>query len=366
MTKDQTTADAIAGIVAALRGEIDAVAETELTASLASGWHSEFPAIDDENGVRLVGNRRTRIAANLGITPVVKVLIFGKGEEADVERARFATISNVGTAPLMAADRKRAAIHIYQTRGWTFENIGRALNVSKMTISRYLENCNTPLQTPRAEKRGRPKKPRKPREVAERQEKIVAFSDAGMPPDQVAIHTGVGRRMVDRVMEVEKARRQGPEPEIDPATLSKSAQEKLAAAIRAHKKKLDQEFNFKVTEGIRKWVDEVTLPAHAKELQDAQDLLRSRRYGVMPRKIFTLIRSCLHTDSRKSVSDKRLNEAFHEFSSRERLLLSEEDAPTITMTFPRTWAEGQEWKRKVKEQRKAKRSRAGMTGEVAR
>jgi hypothetical protein len=62
--------------------------------------------------------------------------------------------------------------------------------------------------------------------------------------------------------------------------------------------------------------------------------------------------SCLHTDSRKSVSDGKLNEAFHAFS---KLQLDEKQYPTSTMQIPRTYAEMMARRQKVQEERKAQR-----------
>src|SRR5690349_9486100 len=50
------------------------------------GWIKEFSALADENGVVLVGNRRLRLAKELGIEPVITTLNFGNGDTADAER----------------------------------------------------------------------------------------------------------------------------------------------------------------------------------------------------------------------------------------------------------------------------------------
>jgi hypothetical protein len=224
--------------------------------------------------------------------------------------------------------------------------------VSQATISGDLSGLSIVDKPPRP-KGGRPKKAKKTKAVAERQQRIIDLADDGIPSKDIAEAVGVGTRMVDRVLEVENARREGPAPSVDAATLSVSAREKLDAAMRAHKRKLDAEFETRVLEECRKRLDELSLPAHAKQLQDAQDVLHGRHKGIMPRNVFRLILSCLHPDSRASVSDRKLNEAFHEFEKRERVLLSEQDDPTPQLQFPRTWAEAQEWKRKVRERRRS-------------
>jgi hypothetical protein len=79
--------------------------DDELRASLKGGWNKHLPAIKDEHGVVLVGNRRLKIANEIGIEPVIKVVEFGDGPEADAERIRLANVSNIGGAPLTAEDR---------------------------------------------------------------------------------------------------------------------------------------------------------------------------------------------------------------------------------------------------------------------
>lgn len=334
----------------------DMTDDEELRQSLKTfGWHPEFPAIADESGAVLVGNRRLRIAKEEGIAPIIKTINFGNGDEADAARIKLALISNLGSQPLSKDDRRRIAEHLYGEKGWTMQRIGEALGVSQRQISTDLSNLEVTSKIPREEKRGRKKAGRKTADVADRHERIIAFADAGMTAKEISQEVGVGERMVDRVLEVEGARREGLPPTINPDLLSKSAGEKIEAAIRAHKRMLDREFEVRVLDEVKKRVEEMSLPSLQRQLDDAQRVLKSRREGIMPRRIFNLIRSCLHTDSRKSVSDKKLNEAFNEFSIRERTMLTEKEDPTPELKFPRTWAEAQEWKRKVKEERKAKK-----------
>jgi hypothetical protein len=40
-----------------------------------------------------------------------------------------------------------------------------------------------------------------------------------------------------------------------------------------------------------------------------------RRRGLLSRKTFMLIMSCLHADSRKAISDEKLNSAFNTFNA---------------------------------------------------
>src|SRR5262245_22465048 len=112
----------------------------ELRASLRlDGWNPEFPAIVDEHGVVLVGNRRMAAAKAEGIEAVTKTITFGSGDEADAARVRLALISNLGVKPLTKADRKRIAEHLYGQREWTMARIAEALNTTHKTISKDLE-----------------------------------------------------------------------------------------------------------------------------------------------------------------------------------------------------------------------------------
>lgn len=130
---------------------------TELIDSMREfGWLPEFPAIQDERGVILVGHRRLKVADQLGIEPQVKSITFGQGDEADARRAKLAIASNIGAKPLTPTDRAAIAEYLYEERGWTMTRIGEALRVSTMQISRDLASCNPGLKPPRP-KGGRPK-----------------------------------------------------------------------------------------------------------------------------------------------------------------------------------------------------------------
>ena len=129
----------IADVVARLREMIDPD-DTQLRESLkVNGWLAELPSIVDEYGIVLVGNRRTRIAIDLGIEPVKRVVEFGHGDEADIARVRLATVSNIGGVAMTAKDRKRIAQHMYGLK-WSQQAIADALGVSQRTISSDLFN----------------------------------------------------------------------------------------------------------------------------------------------------------------------------------------------------------------------------------
>jgi hypothetical protein len=130
---------------------------TELSGSLQTfGWIKEFPAIQDERGVTLVGHRRLKVAEELGIKPEIKTMVLGQGDEADAQRLRLAIASNLGSKPFSDADKRRMAEYLYGEKGWTMVRIGEAIMVSHQTVGRLLNGLSTVDKPPRP-KGGRPK-----------------------------------------------------------------------------------------------------------------------------------------------------------------------------------------------------------------
>jgi hypothetical protein len=66
--------------------------------------------------------------------------------------------------------------------------------------------------------------------------------------------------LVEDVLRTDGGKYRLKEEQVDPATLSESAQQKLERAIKQHKKKLDDEFEAKVAEGIRERMEAHTIP----------------------------------------------------------------------------------------------------------
>ena len=137
-------------------------------------------------------------------------------------------------------------------------------------------------------------------------------------------------------------------PPIDASTLPMSAQEKLEAAIRQHKKKLDLEFEQRVINEIKRRMDEIILPHWRDQIEQAKTLYERRR-GAMDKETFNTIRRALHPDSRSSISDKKLGEAFDMFMRLEKYLLNEKDSPTTFGDLPSSAAEWE--KMRVKRRR---------------
>ena len=207
---------------------------TELTELMRRfGWIAEFPAIVDENDVVLVGHRRLKIAKELGIEPVVKKLVLGTGDEADVERLKLAIISNIGSKPMTRDDRKHIAKYLYGSREWTMERIAEALNVSQRTISEDLRNLEVPSKSKPTKTATNPK-------------------GAGRPKGGVSrkVNISTPKKAATRI-------KRGAHPELKPA--SKTANFETAEASAAERK-------------LQSHVDE--LEAEVRQLRSANFLLK--------------------------------------------------------------------------------------------
>jgi hypothetical protein len=198
----------------------------------------------------------------------------------------------------------------------------------------------------------RPPKPRAERvpQAVEREDKVAALRDAGLSVAEISSQIGLGQRAVSQALEHVDIRREA-EAEIDPSTLSLTAQEKLAAAMRQQQRKLDAGFEQRVLDEVRQRIDEMILPSWKKQIAEAKQLY-ARRRALMSKEIFNIIRRGLHPDSRNSISDKKLGEAFDAFMGLEKYLLDEKDSPTAFGDLPNSLAE---WD-KMRAKRPAKRT----------
>ena len=180
----------------------------------------------------------------------------------------------------------------------------------------------------------KPRAARSPKAV-EREEKVASLRDAGLSAPEIAEKVGLGLRAVHQALEHVDIKREAV-PDIDPATLALSAQEKLAAALRQHQRKLDAEFERRVRDDIRKGMDELVLPHWREKIEQAKTLY-GRRKGLMDKDTFNMIRRALHPDSRNAISDKKLAEAFDAFMRLEKFLLDEKASPTEFPDLPDTY-----------------------------
>lgn len=144
--------------------------------------------------------------------------------------------------------------------------------------------------------------------------------------------------------------------ELEPAPLSKTAQQKLNAAIRTHKRKLDSEFDEAVRQRCRAWEWEYGIPTLLKRIGELEHRLSSTR-GVMTKREYNAIMRCLHPDALNARTEEQLAEAFRLFTHHKLKLVSVEDEERekLMAGLPRNREELEAARAKVKEQRRAQR-----------
>jgi hypothetical protein len=169
-------------------------------------------------------------------------------------------------------------------------------------------------------------------------------------------------------LEAENARLREAGANAPAAAGADQAHEELASAPKkwrdwaeARDRRREREYQRRVKEAAQaevKWlVNELILPAWDRKWDDLRNKL-DRRKGHITGASYKKILSCLHTDSRNSASDERLNEAFRTFKELEKVLVDETDSPThMGPPLPRTYEELMEAKRRVSEARKAQRAK---------
>jgi transcriptional regulator with XRE-family HTH domain len=261
------------------------------------------------------------------------------------------------------AQRKPIAERLYR-QGFTMQQIATQLGVTQSTISKDLAELvivsngnNSPRVRTASNPRGAGRHPgtRAPQRHY-REDQIVALDNQGQTQAQIAAATGVGRRQVRHVVEREHIRREAAaETTIDPTTLSLSAQQRFETAIRQHKRHLDLQFEQRVQSDIRRRIEEIVLPHYNQTHKEHLAVIKARR-GVLSASEYKKILACLHTD--RSVSDRWLNDAFHLFESKKRVLIAEREEPTPDSGLPRTMAEWDEARRRATEERRARRTGA--------
>ena len=130
-------------------------------------------------------------------------------------------------------------------------------------------------------------------------------------------------KLATALIELEQVRKTLRQAQLVPP-LSASAQQRLDAAIRQRKQNLDAEFSQRVEEEVTRRMREYVLPHFLALYEKAVET----RKGIMDRAAYRLIWSCLHDDSRKSVSSEKLNKAFNIWTEAKAKVLGEEENPT--------------------------------------
>ena len=252
--------------------------------------------------------------------------------------------------------RKRIAAKMVE-QGFTEQQIAKQLGYSQQTISNDLSNLpeiskSKPAKTESNPKgAGRPKgsKQRRINETAEAQAAAVAIVDGTKTYQEIERETGFSSTVLRSAVAREEGRREA--PQVAPETLALTAQQKLDAALRQHRQKLDAQFEQRVRDDIRRRIDELILPHWKDQIAKAEKLYALRK-GAMDKLTFNKIRRALHPDSRQSISDEKLAEAFDTFMSLEKHLLDEKDSPTSWPNIPSTLAEWDKMKAAARKPKK--------------
>lgn len=151
-------------------------------------------------------------------------------------------------------------------------------------------------------------------------------------------------------------------PEIKRDELSLTAQKKLDAALRQHQRDLDASFDNLVREKVQEQLEYLIMDRYREKMERYHRVINAHS-GLMPRKTYRLILSCLHPDSRASVSDDKLRDARMAFEEREVTLCQKEKGHMPEpLDWPKTRADLEALKRKVAEQRAADRRQRKQTG----
>jgi hypothetical protein len=150
------------------------------------------------------------------------------------------------------------------------------------------------------------------------------------------------------------------EPEISQGDLSLTAQQKLDLAIRQHKNKLNAEFHEAVNFRVQEFLENTILPKLQEEQAEARRIMEARK-GIMNRKAYKKILSCLHPDRVIEPELKQnYEEAFLLFTVLEKRLLDEKNSPTQFVNLPKTRAEWDELKRQADERKAKGHTRHGI------
>src|SRR5262245_2671369 len=200
-------------------------------------------------------------------------------------------------------------------------------------------------------------------ELDRTREYVRADVAADKPIDKIKVakELGVSPPTVDTAIQAEKAviKDRAANTAMDPSHLSKTAQEKLDAAIRAHKKKMDAEYQERITAEVRQLVM-TTLKMHNEAYLQSQKIIKARK-GVMTRAIYKKILACLHPDRvQDPVLKTRYQDAFATFTELEKILLDEKESPTTFRQMPRTMEELRAHRAKAEADRKAKRAASSV------
>jgi DNA-binding CsgD family transcriptional regulator len=199
----------------------------------------------------------------------------------------------------------------------------------------------------------------KPAKEHDRQPEVAVLYDQGKTGNEIARTLNLSRSQVANILKSERTKRAA-QVNIEPSSLSLTAQRKLELAIKQHKEKLTAQWQV----AVRARVDELLLnsigPRLQREQNEARYVMKSRK-GIMDRDAYKKILACLHPDRiNQFITDPKLrqtyDEAWHFFRAVEKLLLNEKNSPTEFVAIPKTSEEWDALKRQTRDARKARRA----------
>jgi hypothetical protein len=167
--------------------------------------------------------------------------------------------------------------------------------------------------------------------------------DANEPisPHKLQDEHGVSHVTFDMAITAELARKEALEEKsaLDPSWMSKTAQEKLEAAIRQHKRQLDVDFEQRVQAEVQSRIEATILP-HYNEKYDLYLSVIKARKGILDRASYRKILAALHPDRQLDPAlKKKAEDAFNLFTKIEKLVLDEKESPTGDVPLPKTYAD---------------------------
>ena len=205
----------------------------------------------------------------------------------------------------------------------------------------------------------------KQQQLDDRNAKIIALADGGWPVDEIAREFDLVGRVIHRILEVEKARRGSSQIGAEePTALSMTAQQKLETAIRAHKRKIDAEFDLRLRTEVRHRLEDTILPSYNESYDKYREVIKSRK-GVMDKSAYRKIIFCLHPDRVANMKDeilsKRFRDAYDLIITLEKRLLDEKESPTELPPLPKTYAELMKARQTIMEKRRSAKSTANKS-----
>ncbi len=199
-----------------------------------------------------------------------------------------------------------------------------------------LENCSSWRDVIKSlPKPSRPKPESEPAAYKrhERYDEVVALFDQGLSVKQIEKELGMGRQ-VRHILEREKLERhvKAESSPLDWDSIPANVKQKLEIAQRHIRQELEVEVQARVITEIKR-IFERTRNDY-ESLKAKTDRILDSHTGVFTKAEFGGIQACLHPDSRLSVSDEKLAEAFRLFRAAEDVLVGEKEQPTKRMALP--------------------------------